>query len=136
MKIILFLGMIILAVVTVGYGASLNSSPTIDKIGSEDNASVDRPSVNITNMVLRQSGANVNRITVTVENQDSVAHTYKICAIVTAGAQMSDDSGTGADCVNTASCNPASTRSAAINLTHTVTTNNLSYWNISVEEIV
>lgn len=142
MKIILLIGIMILSLATVGYGTSLDSSVSINKIGSEDNASVDRPSANITNMQLRVTGGGaVDRITVTVENQDPInSHIYRVCAFLKAGAETSSVVGSSADCDDTAVANPKGqsndARNAVINTSIDITIpTNLSDWDISVQEI-
>jgi len=137
MKIYFFIGIMIITLATVGYGASLNASPSVNKIGSEDNADVGMPIVNVTHVVLNKSGGNVVSATVTVRNEDNPnTHTYKICIIVTANSNLTDDPGTTADCADTTSDPYNSSRSVTINLTNSVAANQLDYWNVSVQEIV
>ncbi|MCE9652823.1 MAG: hypothetical protein K8Q89_07205 [Nitrosarchaeum sp.] len=141
MKIILLIGIMILSLATVGYGTSLNTAPSVDKIGGEDNTSVDIPNVNISNVVLRVQAGHVNRVTVTVENQDTVnAHTYRICAFLIAGAETSSAIGAGADCADTPQAarkgQSGQAQSAVINISNNINApNNLSDWDISVQEI-
>ncbi|EPA04862.1 hypothetical protein [Candidatus Nitrosarchaeum limnium] len=134
-KIYFFVGIVILIIATVGFGASLNTVPKVHKIGSADNIVVSKPTVDVTNTVLNTSGSNAISATVTVKNIDSVAHTYRICMIVKAGALISDTSGSGADCSNTASISASNTGSTTITFAIPRTTNNLSYWNMAVHQI-
>jgi len=135
MKIYFLVGVMILIITTVGFGATLSTTPKIDKIGGVSNIAVSKPSVDVTNIVLNKSGTDVISATVTVKNIDSVSHTYKICMIVKAGALISDTVGTSADCSNTASISASGTGSTTVTFTIPRITNNLTYWDISVHQI-
>jgi len=142
MKIILLIGIMILSLATVGYGASLNSTPIVNKIGATDNQSISRPDMNVQSVTLRVTGGgNVDRVTVVIENQDTInAHAYRVCAFLIAGAETSDTLGSDADCNDTpvAAIKGAAgdSQSAVINTTIDITTpTNLSDWDITVQEI-
>jgi hypothetical protein len=140
MKIILLIGIMILSLATVGYGASLNTTPSVDKIGGEDNVAVDIPNANISNVVLRIQSGHVNRVTVTLENQDAVPHAWRVCAFLKAGAETSSTIGAAADCDTTpeasAKGNSGQKQNAVINISNNINTpNNLSDWDISYQTI-
>ncbi len=135
LNIILFLGILIIAVSSVGLGANLNSSSTFNLIGSDDNVSARVYDVDITNMVHSTSGTDIDSSTITVRNTDSVSHSYDICVITKAGASISDTAGTAPDCATTSSISSGSTGSAVVTFTNPLSKTAVDYADISIQEI-
>jgi len=136
MIIYFLIGIMILAVATVGFGSTLNNSPSLNRIGGNDNVSVPTPDVNITNIVLTESVNTITSATITIKNTDSTSHTYKICIITKANILVSDTPGTSADCSNTASISASTTGSAVINFANPLNSTNVDYSDISVQQTV
>ena len=123
----------IFAVSTIGLGANLNSTPSFNNIGGDDNISV--PDADITNVVLTESGSNIVSATITVKNTDSISHSYNVCVITKAGASISDTTGTSSDCTSTSSISASSTGSAVINFSNPLGASAVDYSDISIQEI-
>ena len=134
MKIYFLVGIMILAVTTVSFGATLNDSPTLNRIGGNDNVSVMTPDVNITNIVLTESANTITSATITVKNMDSVSHTYKICVITKADILISDTPGTSADCSDTPSISASAIDSTVINFSNPLNSTNVDYSDISIQQ--
>jgi len=135
MKIFLLIGIMILTVATVGFGTMLNSSPSVHKIGGNDNVVVTKPTIDITNIQSHVQGNSIDYTDITVKNNDSVSHTYKICMIVKAGTSISDTGGTSTDCGNTSSISSSNTGTARVNFSIQLTAANIDYSNISIQQI-
>lgn len=135
-KIIFLIGVLIIAVSTVGLGANFNTAIDANKIGSDDNISVPVPEANITNVVLTESASTITSATITIKNTDSISHSYKICIITKAGVLISDTPGTLSDCSNTTSISSSNTGSAVINFANPLSSSAVDYSNISIQEIV
>jgi len=134
-KIILIIGVLIFAVSTVGFGNELNSIVSFNNIGAEDNIPVPVPDADITNVVLTESASNIVSATITVKNTDSVPHSYKICVITKADELISDTPGTSSDCTNTTSISASNTGSSVINFENPLSSSNVDYSSISVQQI-
>ena len=134
-KLILFIGVLIFVVSTVGFGNDLSTVTSFNNIGSENNVSVSVLDAVITNVVLTESASDIVSATITVKNTDSTSHTYKICVIAKAGALISDVSGTSSDCTNTASISASSTGSSVITFTTALSSSNVDYSDISIQQI-
>ncbi|AJW70528.1 hypothetical protein [Nitrosopumilus adriaticus] len=135
LKIIFFVGIMIIAVSAIGLGANLNTSSLINKIGGDDNISIALTDADITNMVHSTSGSNIDSSTITVRNTDSVSHSYQICVITKAGASISDTVGTTSDCTITPLISSSSTGSAVITFTTPLSKTSVDFANISIQEI-
>ena len=134
-KIILVIGILIFAVSTVGFGNDLIGVVSFNNIGAEDNIPVPVPDANITNVVLTESASNIVSATITVKNTDSISHSYKICVITKAGELISDTPGTSSDCTNTASISASNTGSSVINFENPLSSSNVDYSGISIQQI-
>lgn len=135
-KKIYLVGILILTVATVSFGATLNNSPSLNRIGGNDNVSVSIPDVNITNIVLTESSNTIISATITIKNTDSTSHTYKICVITKADILVSDTPGTSADCSNTTSISASATGTAVINFANPLNSTNVNYSDISIQQTV
>ncbi len=135
LKIIFFIGILIIAISAIGLGANLDTSSTFNKIGSDDNVSIGLSTADITNMVHSTSGSNIDSSTITVRNTDSVSHSYQICVITKAGASISDTVGTSSDCTTTNSISSSGTGSAVITFTNPLSKNGVDFADISIQEI-
>lgn len=135
-KIIFLIGVVIIAASTVGLGANFNTLHDTNKIGGDDNISVDMPDADITNVVLTESASTITSATITIKNTDSVPHSYKICIITKAGSLISDTVGTSSDCTNTSTISASSTGSAVINFANPLSSSAVDYSDISVQEII
>ncbi len=125
----------IFTVSTIGFGANLNTTPSFNNIGGDDNVSVSVPDADITNVELKKTGSNITSATITVKNTDSISHSYNVCVITKAGASISDTTGTSSDCTSTSSISASSTGSAVINFSNPLTSSNIDYSDISIQEI-
>ena len=139
-KLIFFIGVLIFIVSTVGFGNDLSTITSFNNIGAENNVSVSIPDADITNVVLTESASDIVSATITVKNTDSISHSYKICVITKAGALISDVPGTSSDCTNTDCTNTASisasnTGSSVINFANPLSSSDVDYSDISVQQI-
>jgi len=125
----------IFTVSTIGFAANLNSAPSFNNIGGDDNISVPVPDADITNVVLTESASNIVSATITVKNTDSISHSYNVCVITKAGASISDTTGTSSDCTSTSSISASNTGSAVINFSNPLSASNVDYSDISIQEI-
>lgn len=81
-------GIVILATSSVGFAASLATTPTATKIGASNNISVATAQGNVTSIVWTEEVAadglvEVDAITFTVGNTDSsAAHAFQVCAVI------------------------------------------------------
>jgi len=125
----------IFTVSTIGLGANLNTTPSFNNIGGDDNVSVPVPDADITNVVLKKTGSDITSATITVKNTDSISHSYNVCVITKAGASISDTVGTSSDCTSTSSISASSTGSAEINFSNPLSYLSVDYADISIQEI-
>lgn len=135
MKILFLIGIIIIAISTVGFGSNLTNATTFNVIGSDDNVSVSISNVDITNMVHSVSGLIVDSSTITIKNTDSISHSYRICVITKADSSISDTIGTSSDCTLTSTISSSNTGSAVISFTNPLNKTSVDYSNISIQEI-
>ncbi|KAF6247262.1 hypothetical protein C6990_01935 [Nitrosopumilus sp. b3] len=134
LKIIFFVGVLIIAISAIGLGANLDTSSTFNKIGSDDNVSIGLSTADITNIVHSTSGSDIDSSTITVRNTDSVSHSYQICVITKAGASISDTVGTSSDCTTT-TISSSGTGSAVITFTNPLSKTSVDFAEISIQEI-
>ena len=127
-------GIVILATATLGFGASLSTATTLDRIGNEDNVAVSAADTFVTKVTWTESASNIASTTVEIKNTDTSAHTYEICVITKAGASISDTTGTGADCTSTGSIAGSATGSATINFAIPLDATLVDDSDISVEQ--
>ena len=125
----------IIIVSTLGFGVNLNSTITFNNIGSDNNIPVSTPDAVITNVVLFESGGNINSASITVKNTDVDSHAYKICVITKANSLISDTPGSSSDCTNTTSISSSSTGFSVISFTNPLNASDVDYSDISIQEI-
>lgn len=88
MPIIALIGIAILVTSTVGFGATLSTTPEFNRIGGSDNNVVSAARGNVTALVWTEEVAadgviETDEITFTVGNEDITnAHTFQICAVI------------------------------------------------------
>ena len=133
-KIYFIMGVAILSTLMLGLGASLNTTPTLNKVGADDNVSVPASDADITQITWSESDNNITSATVVVKNTDTGSHTYEICVITKAGASFSDTAGTSADCTSTGSISASATGSAVINFASPLTAADVDDTDISIEQ--
>ncbi len=126
----------ILAVSTISFGSNLNSATSLNKIAGDDNISVPIPDADITNIVLTESASTITSATITIKNTDDTSHSYKICVITKAGVLISDTPGSSSDCTNTTSISASSTGSAVINFANPLSSSDVDYSEISIQQII
>ncbi|MCV0366734.1 MAG: hypothetical protein K5798_05685 [Nitrosopumilus sp.] len=134
LKIIFFVGVLIITVSTIGLGSNLNSSITFNSIGSDDNISSRASEVDITNVVHSTSGNNIDSSTITIRNTDSVSHSYRICVITKAGSSISDTVGTIPDCATTL-ISSNNIDSVVVSFTNPLNKTTVDFADISIQEI-
>ncbi|BDQ30673.1 hypothetical protein NZNM25_15050 [Nitrosopumilus zosterae] len=134
LKIIFFVGVLIITVSTIGLGSNLNSSITFNSIGSDDNISSRASEVDITNVVHSTSGNNIDSSTITIRNTDSVSHSYRICVITKAGSSISDTVGTAPDCATTL-ISSNNIDSVVVPFTNPLNKTTVDFADISIQEI-
>ena len=103
-------GIAVLATSTLGFGASLSTTPAPDRIGASDNISVAAARGNITSIVWTEEVAadgviEVDTITFTVGNEDTAAaHAFQVCAVIEGPASTYSPAANSApECVSVAS---------------------------------
>ena len=126
----------IIAVSTISLGSNLNSATSLNKIGGDDNILVPTPDADITNIVLTESANTITSATITIKNIDSISHSYKICVITKAGVLISDTPGSSSDCTDTISISASNTDSVVINFANPLSSSNVDYLDISIQQIV
>ncbi len=88
MPIIALIGIAILVTSTVGFGATLSTTPEFNRIGGSDNNVVNAARGNVTALVWTEEVAadgviETDEITFTVGNEDTTnAHDFQICAVI------------------------------------------------------
>ena len=80
-------GIAILATSTLGFGASLATTPAPNLIGASDNISIAAAKGNLTSITWTEEVASdgvieIDTITFTVGNEDSSAHKFVVCAVI------------------------------------------------------
>ena len=88
LPIIALIGIAVLVTSTVGFGASISTTPEFNRIGGSDNNVVNAARGNITALVWTEEVATdgvveTDRITFTVGNEDAfAAHAFEVCAVI------------------------------------------------------
>ena len=128
-------GMAILVTTTLGFGASVSTTTTLDRIGNDDNVALSAADTFVTKVTWTESASNITSTTVEIKNTDTSAHTFEICVISKADASISDTTGTSADCVSTGSIAGSVTGSATINFAIQLNASLVDDSDISIEQI-
>jgi len=143
MSILAIIGIAVLAVSTIGFGASLSTSPEFNRIGGSDNNVVNAARGNVTALVWTEEVSalgliETDLITFTVGNEDtSAAHSFQVCAIIEGpAATYTPAAGSPPECVTTGSIS-ASAISAGQTISFATAVNVLDIVDISfsIEEI-
>jgi len=133
-RIMVMIALLVFASTALGYGGSLGTSTTLDRIGSDENVTVTAADTFVTQVVWNKSGSRITGATVDIKNTDTSAHTFEICVISKAGASISDTVGTSADCASTGSIASSATGSATINFSNSLNANSSDDTDISIEQ--
>ena len=134
-------GIAILATSTLGFGASLSTTPAPDRIGASDNISVAAARGNITSIVWTEEVAadgviEVDTITFTVGNEDTAAHAFQVCAVLEGPASTySPAAGSAPECVAVSSiAQDAVTTSQSITFSTAVDASDIVDISFTIEE--
>ena len=143
MSLIAIIGVAVLVVSTIGFGASLSTNPGINRIGASDNQVVAAARGNVTALTWTEevnSAGNVavKQIVFTVGNEDSAAtHTFQVCAVLEGPIGVfQPPSGTSPSCVSTSSISASGNlASQSLNFTNTVPVTDVANISFSIEEL-
>ncbi len=137
------IGVVVLAVSTVGLAASLNTTPAFNLIGASDNNVVYAARGNLTEIVWNEEISplgfiEMNQLTFTVGNEDSsAAHTFEVCAIIEGPvAVFTPAAGTPPECVTTSNiAASAELTGQIISFANAVIVSNIIDFSFSIEEL-
>ena len=137
------IGVVVLAVSTVGLAASLNTTPAFNLIGASDNNMVYAARGNLTEIVWDEEISplgfiEMNQLTFTVGNEDSsAAHTFEVCAIIEGPvAVFTPAAGTPPECVTTSNiAASAELTGQIISFANAVIVSNIIDFSFSIEEL-
>jgi len=143
MLILAAIGVVVLAVSTVGLAASLSTTPAFNLIGASDNNVVSAARGNLTEIVWTDEISNLgvvemDLITFTVGNEDlSAAHTFQVCAVIEGPiAVFSPAAGSPPECVTTSSISAsAKLTGQTISFTNPVNVTSIVDFSFSIEEL-
>ena len=135
-------GIAILTTSTLGFGASLSTTPAPDRIGASDNISVAAARGNITSIVWTEEVATdgvieIDTIVFTVGNEDDTnAHAFQVCAVIEGPASTySPAAGSAPECVSVSSIAfDAEATSQSIAFTTAVDANDIVDISFTIEE--
>ena len=110
LPIFAIIGVAVLVSATVGFGATLSTTPEFNRIGGSDNNVVNAARGNVTALVWTEEVATdgvieTDEITFTVGNEDtSAAHAFQVCAVIEGPASTyTPAAGSPPECVTTGS---------------------------------
>jgi len=137
------IGVVVLAVSTVGLAASLNTTPAFNLIGASDNNVVYAARGNLTEIVWNEEISplgfiEMNQLTFTIGNEDSsAAHTFEVCAIIEGPvAVFTPAAGTPPECVTTSNiAASAELTGQIISFANAVIVSNIIDFSFSIEEL-
>jgi hypothetical protein len=143
MSLLALIGVAVLVISTIGFGASLTTNPTINRIGASDNQVVAAARGNVTSLAWTEEVDSngvvaTKQIIFTVGNEDpAAAHTFQVCAILEAPAlTFQPAAGAPPSCISTSSISASSTlTSQSLNFTNTVTVTDIANISFSIEEL-
>lgn len=143
MSLLAIIGVAVLVISTIGFGASLSTNPQINRIGASDNQDVAAARGNVTALAWTEevnSLGNVatKQIKFTVGNEDTVnAHSFQVCAVMEAPAStFMPAAGAPPACNSTASIAAnAKLTLVGINFTSTVEVSDIDNVSFSIEEL-
>ena len=142
MVIIAIIGMAVLVTSTVGFGASISTTPEFNLIGASDNNTVATARGNITALVWTEQVATdgvieTDEITFTVGNEDTGAsHAFQVCAVIEGpGSTFTPAAGAAPDCVAVSSMAAlAETTGQIISFSAPVDVNDIVDISFTIEE--
>lgn len=142
LPIIAIIGMAVLVTATVGFGASLATTPAFNLIGGSDNNVVAAARGNVTALVWTEEVAadgviETDQITFTVGNEDPVnAHAFQVCAVIEGpAATYTPAAGSAPECVSVAStAKHAKTTGQVINFATAVDVKDIVDISFTIEE--
>ncbi|EPA04324.1 hypothetical protein BG20_I1944 [Candidatus Nitrosarchaeum limnium BG20] len=143
MSLIAIIGVAVLVVSTIGFGASLSTNPGINRIGASDNQVVAAARGNVTALAWTEevnSLGNVatKQIKFTVGNEDTVnAHSFQVCAVLEAPASTFQPTAGAAPACNSTSSVAANAKLTlvGINFTSAVEVSDIANISFSIEEL-
>lgn len=108
LPIIAVIGMAVLVTATVGFGATLSTTPTFNLIGASDNNAVGTARGNVTDLVWTEEVGThgeieTDEITFNVGNEDTSSHDFQICAVIefnNGSAYFSPAAGSAPACIS------------------------------------
>jgi len=110
LPIIAFIGIAILVTSTIGFGATISTTPTFNLIGASDNITVAAARGNVTALVWTEEVADdgvieTDEITFTVGNEDTGnSHAFQICAVIEGpSSTYTPSAGSPPECVSVSS---------------------------------
>jgi len=142
LPIIALVGIAILITSTVGFGASISTTPEFNRIGGSDNNVVSAARGNVTALVWTEEVATdgvieTDQITFTVGNEDTVnAHAFQICAVIEGPTSTyTPAAGSPPECVSVSSTAAnAETTGQIINFATAVDVNDIVDISFTMEE--
>ena len=136
MKVIYaLLGLAMILSISTFLGASLTTTPTFNKIGTEDNSTIPGADTDISKIVWTESSGDITSATITLNNTDTSSHTYQICVITFNSTNtFSDTAGTSPDCDSTGTINGGLTGSATVTFASPLTAATVNSTSISIEQ--
>ena len=144
LAIIAAIGMAVLVTSTVGFGASLTTTPEFNLIGASENLAVGTARGNVTALVWTEQVATdglieTDEITFTVGNEDaSNAHAFQVCAVIEGPASTyTPAAGSAPACVNVSSAAAlAETAGQIISFSTPVDVNDIVDISFTIEELI
>ena len=143
MSLLAIIGVAVLVVSTIGFGASLSTNPGINRIGGADDQVVAAARGNVTALAWTEEVNSLGiistkQIKFTVGNEDpAAAHTFQVCAVLEApAANYQPAAGQNPACVTTSSIAAhAKLALQSINFTSTVKVSDIVDLSFSIEEL-
>ncbi len=143
MSLLAMIGVAVLVVATIGFGASLSTNPGINRIGASDNQVVAAARGNVTALAWTEEVnslgvVSTKQIIFTVGNEDpAAAHTFQVCAVLEAPAStFQPAAGAAPKCITTSSISASAKLTAqSLNFTSTVKVSDIAKISFSIEEL-
>ena len=143
MSLLAIIGVAVLVVSTIGFGASLTTNPSINRIGGSDNNVVASARGNVTALAwteeVNSTGVVATKqIKFSVWNEDPTnAHSFQICAVLEGPSGVYKPSAGQSPACNSTASIPALTKIdlVGINFTTTTTVKDIVDLSFSVEEL-
>ena len=128
---------------TIGFGASLSTTPQFNLIGASDNNIVEAARANLTEIIWNEEISitgeiEMDEIVFTVGNEDAInSHAFQVCAVIEGPvAIFSPSEGSPPACTTTASIGPSGEATGQmISFVNPVRVSSIVDFSFSVEEI-